>query len=249
MDKMVVPIACFERQIYSSPEEGTAIQFIQELGSPCIASFFSFIRIFNACPEAPVINVYVNDVLIAKNLRYKDFSHYIPIPKGLHNIKIYLSNNQDNPILKLNGVDIIGGEPITFCLVGALNSLKLISIIDDIKQKIYPDRTVVRIVNLTLDPLTIHILLKPNALYRDLSPGYSTEYITTGAGNYGFKFYLANKEAIPLSITASLRSGRIYTLYAVGSLDPESQIYKSGSLLEIIKSVDGNTIFKPCPLD
>ena len=55
----------------------------------------SYIRFLNAIPNQPeiVIDIYVNRKLVVKNLKYEDFTEYIPAKSGVYNVQIYPAGN------------------------------------------------------------------------------------------------------------------------------------------------------------
>lgn len=59
----------------------------------------SYIRVLHAVPNAPSVDVYANDNLIAEELPYKGFTEYLQVPSGPYNVKIYPSGERVNPVL------------------------------------------------------------------------------------------------------------------------------------------------------
>lgn len=50
----------------------------------------SHVRILHASPDAPAVDIYINDNLIYKGLSYKSFTEYMPLISMVYNIKYFL---------------------------------------------------------------------------------------------------------------------------------------------------------------
>lgn len=59
----------------------------------------SAIRVFHTSPNTPAVDVYANGAIVVKNLVYKRFSQYLPIPAGNCNIKVYSSGEIITPLI------------------------------------------------------------------------------------------------------------------------------------------------------
>jgi len=77
-------------------------QVINELIEPCTPPEYSFVRIFHSLPELPPVDIYVNNMLRAKNLSYKDMTPYMPSGFEKYNVKIFPAGTTDNPLLDIS---------------------------------------------------------------------------------------------------------------------------------------------------
>jgi hypothetical protein len=114
---------------------------------------------------------------------------------------------------------------------------------------VYPDRYVVRVVNLTPDHLSIDASsLELNYFAtRCIAPGEYEGYFVRDPGEYKFEFKLSSNQNLrPLRITLHNKATRIYTQYIIGTIDLNAEIYQQGYPLEMVISVDGNTVIRPC---
>jgi hypothetical protein len=231
-------------------EQGGVFDFLQSVSKPCVNSNFSFVRVFNAITEPIKLSVYIGDVEIARNLEYKDFSNYVPIAKGDHNIKIYSDQQSDTPLIELNNIDIPTNQIATLVTWKVGESLQTIILIDDVTQRLYRDKTVFRIVNVTTDNLSINVT-SPDGQYnvnRNLRPGEYDGYLTRNPGLYTFSFTLSSQEKSELiRRTLNNMAERIYTEYIVGTMDTNSVAHQQGYYLEFVLSLDGNIIIQQCP--
>ena len=223
-------------------------QVINEQVLPCTPPEYSFVRIFHSLPELPPIDIYVNNMLRAKNLRYKDMTPYMPSAFENYQVQIFLSGDTSNPIINISDLTIPRGQIITFAATGSLSDMILTAIIDDINVNVDPDETKIRFYNLDVSPITFSISLPGGSISRSLSTGQGTEYIEINPGEHIFQVNSANQNIPPISVNLNLKPGRIYTLYTTGSMDPTSPGYTQGNIPQIILTVDGNTFLKKCAL-
>jgi hypothetical protein len=65
----------------------------------------SYVRVLHASPNAPAVDVYVNDKLAVRNISFKGFSPYLRLAPGRYNVKVYPAGKKDTAVLNTN-VDI-----------------------------------------------------------------------------------------------------------------------------------------------
>ncbi|WP_375536390.1 DUF4397 domain-containing protein [Alteribacillus sp. HJP-4] len=49
------------------------------------------VRILHASPDAPAVDVYVNDEAVVEDAEFKDATDYMDLPEGDHEVAIYPS--------------------------------------------------------------------------------------------------------------------------------------------------------------
>lgn len=226
-----------------------AFGLVQSVGKLCVNSSFTFVRILNAITEPIKITVYIDDIEVARDLVYKGVGYYLPVPKGSHVIRVYSDNNKNTPIIELNNVDIPTSQAVTIPVWKGKESLQIIILVDDVNQRIYPDKYVFRIVNLSPDDLSINIST-PELNYhvsRGLDSGEYEGYFIRDPSKSLFEFTMPSKVGLrPVRATLNHLASRIYTEYIVGTIDLNTETYQKGYPLELVVSVDGNTIIRPC---
>jgi hypothetical protein len=222
---------------------------VQSVGKLCVNSSFTFVRILNVITEPIKITVYIDDIEVARDLVYKGVGYYLPVPKGKHVIRIYSDNNKNTTIIELNNVDIPTNQAVTIPVWKAKESLQIMILVDDVNQKIYPDKYVFRIVNLSPDNLSINIST-PELNYhvsRSLDSGEYEGYFVRDPSKSLFEFTLPSQVGLrPVRATLNHLASRIYTEYIVGTIDLNTETYQKGYPLELVVSVDGNTIIRSC---
>lgn len=211
----------------------------------CVSSDFSLVRVFHASPDAPTVDVYIDQFPIAKNLDYKNFSYYVPVPVGNYDVEVYPAGDENDPVLSIN-IDVPGGQIITVAATGNLDDLTLLPIIDDATQMVNEGEAKVRFYHLSPDAPEVYITANGNELFENISFREGSEYADVPSGSYNIQAYPIGANEAALSSTININEDKIYTIYAIGSADSNSEAYLAGNELEVIQSVDGNTFVKQC---
>lgn len=217
-----------------------------ELSLPCLYYSSGFVRAFNALPSEVKFDVYIDNILLAKELGYKQFSYYIPRAALVgHNVKVFNSSSPDTPIIDTQ-INLTNANVETLCIVGDLQSPRLLNVIGDPTQQVYRDKASIRYANLTDDEIIINVTFDGASVFIPLGPYLYNTYLVADPAEYNLKFILASSPDSnykPSSIH-TLNPTRIYTFYIVGKLDISARYP-----LEIVISVDMTTVIKTCPPD
>lgn len=217
-----------------------------ELSLPCLDYNSGFVRAFNALPSDVRLDVYIDNRLLAKELGYKQFSYYIPTPTlESHTIKVFYSSNPNIPVIDIQ-INITNANVETLCIVGDLQSPRILMVTGDPTQQVYRDKASIRYANLTHDDLIINVTFDSNTAFMPLASYQYNRYLVADPETYTLKFILASnpENNYQPTSTHTLNPTRIYTFFIIGNLD----IY-SRYPLEIVVSVDMTTVIKTCPPD
>lgn len=211
-------------------------------GSPCkkqfrVAHTNSFIRVLHASPNAPGVDIYVNNVLTARDVTYKEFTQYIPLAGGLYNIKAYPTGTKVNPVIDTN-VNIPPGSIFTIAVTGMLADIALTLIQEPPIQRL-PSETFIRVAHLSPNTPHVDITLSSGAkLFTDVEYKEITDYIRIRPGVYELQARQAGTNNIILDVpNTNLRAGNIYTVYIVG-------LEKGNPPLQVLIPLDGSTYLK-----
>jgi hypothetical protein len=235
----------YKRQQY--PDFTTLFQFLNsEISSlPCLTYKTGFVRMFNALPSDVKFDVYIDGVLLAKDLEYKQFSYSIAASAfNIHNIKVFISDNLDIPIIDTQ-LQINAANMQTLAIVGSVENPSILTIIGDPGQPIYQDKSIIRYANLTNKDITVNALIGNRLVSsKTIKSNEYNRYDTANPETYNFEFVVsdASVDAFKASAIHRLRPTRIYTFYLVGSTDANSNYP-----LELIISVDVVSLLKLCP--
>jgi hypothetical protein len=90
------------------------------------------VRIFHATPTVPAVDIYINDRLVKEDLRYKQSTEYIALPRG--NYQIRLNNSNTGDVLLNQSMAINENRYITIIALSDVNQIGLISLPDKTKS-------------------------------------------------------------------------------------------------------------------
>lgn len=190
---------------------------IQEMkGSPP-----GYIRVLHAVPDAPNVDVYIDQILIAENLSYKQFTAYMPVPQGMYEVSLYVTGSMNSPIIiyRINiGID----TKITVAAVGTLSTISFLAIPDySITIPLNLNEADIRFIHLSPNAPPVDITL-PNGsiIFENISFKERTRYKTVPADKYTFQVRAAGTSTVVLTIPdIFFESKTVYTIYVIGFLD------------------------------
>lgn len=227
--------------IYSINIEGVDLMYFIPYSETCdycmmrqVGITSSFIRVLHASPDTQRVDVYANGALIARNIRYKEFTPYLRVAPGQHNITVYGAGTTTRPILNTN-VTILPKSIYTAAAIGRASNLELYLIPEPIGQTL-SNKANIRFVHLMPNAPAVDIttpdgkVLFPNINYKGI-----TNYISVNPGKHNFQLRTAGTDNILLTIpNIILKPKRNFTMYAVGLADR-----KPG--FQVLIPLDGNT--------
>lgn len=192
----------------------------------------SYLRLLHAAPNAPNVDVYVNNNRLLQNLSYKEFSRYLALPAGNYNIKVYPAGQKTNPVIDTN-VNIPSLSMFTAAVIGRIPNLSLLPIPEPIAPQAV-GTTCVRFAHLSPDTPAVDVTIPSGAkLFSNANYKEVTQYVKPPAGTYTIQVKLTGSGETVLTVSnVQLAAGRCYTLYAVG-------LTAGNPPLEALKSIDG----------
>lgn len=195
-----------------------------------IESGTSLLRVFHAAPQAPAVDVYINEKLVFSNLQFTQFSSYVKLKEGEYRIDIFQTGTMLQPIIS-GSLDLDEGQMLTIAAIGNLDDLSLLVINDNADKKASPKVSSFRVVHLSPNTHAVDILVNNKILVENLAFKQNTSYVDIAPGSYNIEAVLSSNKESVLVFGVMLKANRIYTIYIVGE-SPN---------LRAIQSVDGNT--------
>lgn len=190
----------------------------------------SLVRVFHAAPQAPNVDVYVNDQMVFSNLAFGDFTRYVYLDEGEYNVSVYLAGQKDRPVIN-QMVDVPSQQIFTIAATGNLDNLGLLVIPDKVSKSPSQNYSSVRVIHLSPNAPGVDILVDGDTLFEDISFGEGTDYVDLNPGTYNVNVVLNTDKSVVLPIKVTLNPDKIYTIYIIGN--PPT--------LQAVQVVDGNT--------
>lgn len=194
----------------------------------------SYIRILHASPDSPPVDIYLNNNPVVKNLRYREFSDYIPLPGGMYNVKVFPSGNLTSPVINKN-ITLPPKSSVTAAVIGKLAEIDLINFVEP-KMYIPPKKTMIRFAHLSPDAPPVDITLPDGkVIFKNIGFKNISDYAAVSPGNYTLQTRISGTSQIVLTVpNVILKPNKFYTAYAVG-------LISGNPPLQLLLPLDGNT--------
>lgn len=177
-----------------------------------------YIRILHASPDAPAVDVYANNQLIAHRLAYKQFTDYIPVTPGSYTIQVFPAGQRMNPVINTD-ITVPPSSAFTVAAVGELANIGLLPIPEVYMPNVpMNDQTYVRFVHLSPNAPAVDVTLPDGTMaFQNVAYKNYTNYGVTDPGSYTFQVKPTGTDQTVLTISdVNLKPGTIYSVYAVG---------------------------------
>jgi hypothetical protein len=185
--------------------------------APTPAPSTANVRVMHASPDAPNVDVLVDNVVVLTNVPFEAVSGYLSVPAGSHNVKVNATGTSTTVIDA--DVSLTAGTNYTVMATGLLASIEPLVLTDDLANPAAGNAKV-RLVHAAPSAPTVDIYVTaPGADISMLAPtlsdvpfrGYS-DYLEVPAGDYQVRVAVAGTKTVALdSGTLSLAAGEIRT--------------------------------------
>lgn len=189
----------------------------------------SFVKVLHASPDAPAVDIYIDDKITIEDLAFSEATEYLPLLAGTYNIKVYAAGTTENPVINTN-VELPGGTRLTVAAIGNLNDIKLLPIPEDIKPSTMQG-AFIRVAHLSPDAPAVDVTL-PNGtvVFQDVEFGEVTDYANIPRGVYTLQIRPTGSSTVVMTISnVEIMPNFYYTFYVLGQLegDPSLQVLAS----------------------
>jgi len=203
----------------------------------------SYFRILNAITDAPSLDVYANEMLIASNLKYGEFSRYMKFMPGNYTVTVYPSGNQTSAIIETN-ITIDRNLAYTGALTGDLMDTVNLSIymIPEVKETNNMERmAAVKFIDLSPAGPPLELIADDGPiLFSDIEYGDVTENVAMPAGTYTLHLRASDSDINILTAPNIDFAPRMYyTLFVIGK-------YKVTPKIELLIPEDGLNYLDLC---
>ncbi len=180
------------------------------------------VRVIHASPDAPNVDVYVDDTETLTDVPYKTVSDYLTVPAGSYNFKVYAAGADpatDDPVIDADAT-LAAGKDYSVAAVG---------LVADIAPAVYEDnnaapaagKTHVRVIHAAPDAPNVDVAVADGPVVFDNVAFPNADGPTpVDAGTYDLEVRAAGTETVALALDGvALSAGKIYTVIAVGLLE------------------------------
>lgn len=180
------------------------------------------VRVVHASPDAPAVDVLVNDGLAFGNVAFRDITGYATLPPATYNVKV-VPAGATTPVVIEADLTLEAGKEYTVIAKDLLASIGALVLVDN-NSAPAPGNAHVRFVHLSPDAPAVDIavagggpVIFGNVSFGEESVGVVGAYTPVPAGVYDLEVRLAGTDTVVLPLPGiALTDGRVYTAYAFG---------------------------------
>jgi hypothetical protein len=186
----------------------------------------SYVRVLHASPDAPAVDVYVENETFLTNFSFGNVSDYVVLSPGNYSLTITAAGDREAVVF--DGTVSLEPGARTIAAAGELRpntatEFELVSWADDATQPA-EDEAAVSVVHLSPDAPAVDVTTADGAvLAENVSYPTATNYTTVPAGNYTAQVRAAapeNDGPVVAEVDVSLEGETAYSALALGYLEP-----------------------------
>ena len=203
------------------------------------ASDHAMVRVLHASPDAPAVDVYLDDVKVGAltNVPFGAISGYLDIPAGDHNVKVYATGTTTGAVIDAN-VTIASGSRYTIAATNAVAAIAAQVIEDEPAPDC--DGAQVRVIHFSADAPAVDVATAgaapADAVVKALAYPNATGYLSLPAGSYDLEIRLAGTTTVALPLPGvAVEACTSYSVFAVGSAANPAV---GGKPLQVVVAVD-----------
>jgi Domain of unknown function (DUF4397) len=199
---------------------------------PAVAADTSRVRVLHASPDAPNVDVYLDDAKVdaLTDVAFKTISAYVSIPAGAHNVKVVPTGGAIGDAVIDANLTFASGQRYTVAATNVVASIEAQVIEDDPTPA--PSGAQLRVVHFSADTPAVDV--RPDGgspIVTALAYPDATGYLDIPAGTYDLEVCATGTDTCPLDLDpVAVEGGTSYTAFAVGSL--------TGGTLAAVLAVD-----------
>ncbi len=182
------------------------------------------VRVAHLAPDAPNVDVYVNDEPVLTNVAYTTISDYLSLPAGTQQVTVFATGDTSSPVIEAP-VELAAGGAYTVAAVGLVADDSLTAQVyeDDLKSPASGNAKV-RVVHASPDVGPVDVVPRGgDPLVAGLAFPEASPYAEVPEGTYTLDVNAAGTNKTALTVPdANLASGGVYSAFAVGTVFADS---------------------------
>ncbi len=174
------------------------------------------VRVVHASPDAPAVDVWVNNGKAFSNIPFKGITSYASLDSGSYNVQVVPAGATE-PVVIQATLDLKGGTDYTVVAVGQLAAIEPLVLTDN-NSAPAAGKAHVRFVHASPDAPAVDIAVKGGpVLFRNIPFKGVGDYLPVDAGTYDLDVRVAGTDNVALSVPGvKLSQGTVYTIFAMG---------------------------------
>jgi hypothetical protein len=173
------------------------------------------VRVVHASPDAPAVDVLVNDGAAFTNAPFKGITDYASLDTGTYNVKVVPTGETEPVVIEADLA--LEANDYTVVAVSLLENIEPLVLVDNNSEPA-EGKAHVRFVHASPDAPAVDIAVKGGpVLFSNVAFKEIGDYLPVDAGTYDLEVRLAGTETVALDVPGlSLAAGTVYTVFAMG---------------------------------
>jgi hypothetical protein len=184
---------------------------------PALANDDARIRVLHASPDAPAVDIYINDSMVdgLQNVPFGVISDYMAVPADTYNVKVYATGTTTDPVIDAD-VTVDAGMSYTIAAIDEVANIGAEVLVDDPAMDY--DNAQVRVVHFSPDAPAVDVAPDgEDAVFSNLAFPDNTGYAALPAGTYDLEVRVAGESTVALDLDPlTLEAGTAYSVFAIG---------------------------------
>jgi hypothetical protein len=201
-------------------------------GTTFAAGHQARVRVVHASPDAPAVDVWVNDSITAfSGAPFKGITQYAALDPATYNVKVVPAGAMEPVVIEAD-LELAEGIDYTVVAVGLLADIEPLVLVDN-NSLPAAGKAHVRFVHASPDAPAVDIAVQGGpVLFSNVAFKGVGDYLPVDVGTYDLEVRLAGTETVALSVPGlALADQTVYTVFAMGLAGGEPA-------LEAVPSVD-----------
>jgi hypothetical protein len=178
------------------------------------------LRAFHASPDAPNVDILVDNAIAASNVAYPTAVGFVGVPSGARNVKVNATGTATT-VIDVTPT-LAAGKAYTAYAVGFLASISALLVEDNLSAPTAGNAKI-RVIHGSPDAPNVDILANNNKVLSNVPFKTASDYLVVPAGAYNFKVNVAGTANTATQADVTLAAGKVYTAIAVGSVSPTAK--------------------------
>jgi len=173
------------------------------------------VKVVHASPDAPAVDLLVDNALVRSNLAFAASTGYLPVNEGTRNVKINVTGTSTTVIDA--GLPVSADGAYTVFAVDSVANISAVVLTDDLTAPAAGNAHV-RFVHLSPNAPAVDVgVTGGGVVFANRSFKQSTPFSPLPAGTYNLEVRLAGTGTVVLPLPGvTLEAGKIYTVFAKG---------------------------------
>jgi len=173
------------------------------------------LRAVHASPDAPNVDILVDNAIVLANVAFKEFLDYTAVPAGDRNIKVNVTGTSTS-VIDVTPT-LAGGTDYTVLAINFVAAIEPLLLTDDNRLPT-PGNARVRVVHASPDAPNVDVLVDDVIVLTNVAFREFSDYLEVPSGARNFKVNATGTSTTVIDVTPTLADGSVYTVVALNDL-------------------------------